>query len=209
MAVAQVNGNVESSAPQSAFIQVRFPIQPPPPPIQHQLTLLSQHLLNYPLISDSVSTVSSTVHANTYAQRSLQLGDSAYKTFAAPFLPYFAKPYQFVSPYVQRADSLGEQTLTRIDERFPVVKKPTAELYSDAKALVFLPYNKGLEGRDHVFEVYSAEAKKQAEKGYLGQGKAAVATLFQVSNETLALASSYVAVKKAEVTKEVKEKINQ
>ncbi|KAJ4159910.1 uncharacterized protein LMH87_007847 [Akanthomyces muscarius] len=188
MAVAQVNGNVESSAPQSAFIQ---------------------HLLNYPVISDSVNTVSSTVHSNPYAQRSLQLGDSAYKTFAAPILPYFAKPYQFVSPYVQRADSLGEQTLTRIDERFPIVKKPTAELYSDAKALVFLPYNKGLEGRDHVFDVYSAEAKKQSEKGYLGQGKAAVATIFQVSNETLALASSYVAVKKAEVTKEVKEKINQ
>lgn len=189
MAVAQVNGNIEgSAAPQSAFLQ---------------------HLLNYPLISDSVNTVSSTVHSNSYAQRSLKLGDSAYKTFAAPFLPYFSKPYQYVSPYVQRADSLGDKTLARIDETFPIVKKPTAELYSDAKALVFLPYNKGLEGRDHVFEVYNAEAKKQAEKGYLGQGKAAVATLFQVSNETLAFASSYVAVKKAEVTQEVKEKINQ
>ncbi|KAJ6787443.1 hypothetical protein PWT90_03283 [Aphanocladium album] len=188
MAVAQVNGNIESSAPQSAFIQ---------------------HLLNYPLISDSVNTVSSTVNANTYAQRSIKLGDSAYKTFAVPVLPYLSKPYQYVSPYVERADALGEQTLNRIDERFPIVKKPTAELYSDAKALVFLPYNKGLEGRDHVFSVYNTEAKKQAEKGYLGQGKAAVATLFQVSNETLALASSYVAVKKAEVTEEVKEKINQ
>ncbi|KAM3540407.1 hypothetical protein ARSEF1564_006689 [Beauveria bassiana] len=188
MAVAQVNGNVEGSAPQSAFLQ---------------------HLLNYPIISDTVSTVSSTVNSNPIAQRSIKLGDSAYKTFAAPILPYFSKPYQYVSPYVQRADSLGEQTLTRIDERFPIVKKPTTELYSDAKALVFLPLNKGLEGRDHVYEVYNAESKKQAEKGYLGQGKAAVATLFHVSNETLALASSYVAVKKAEVTQEVKEKINQ
>lgn len=168
-----------------------------------------QHLLNYPLISDSVNTVSSTVHANAYAQRSLQLGDSAYKTFAVPFLPYLAKPYQFVSPYVQRADSIGDKTLNRIDERFPIVKKPTAELYNDAKTIVLIPYNKGIEGRDHVLDVYNTEAKKQSENGYVGQGKAAVATIFHVGNETLAIASSYVATKKAEVTEEVKEKINQ
>ena len=184
MAVPQVNGNVASPAHYSAFLE---------------------HLLNYPLIHDSVSTVKS----NEYAQRSLKLGDSAYQTFAAPVLPYLAKPYQYVSPYVERADSIGDKTLDRIDARFPIVKKPTAELYNDTKSLIFFPYNKGIEGRDHVFQVYGAEAKKQEQAGLVGQGKAAIATALVVSNETLGWVSSFLATKKAEATQVAKEKVNQ
>lgn len=168
-----------------------------------------QHLLAYPLISDSIHTV----QANEYAQRSIKLGDSAYQTFAAPVLPYLtkplAKPYELVFPYVQRADSLGDKTLDRIDERFPIVKKNTADLYNDTRSLILLPYNKGIEGRDHVFEVYASEVKKAEPAGLVAQGKAAVSTAFVVSNETLGWLSSFLAAKKAEATTVVKEKINQ
>ncbi|EWY79983.1 hypothetical protein FOCG_17764 [Fusarium oxysporum f. sp. radicis-lycopersici 26381] len=76
-----------------------------------------QHLLNYPVICDGVHTLKS----NEYSQRSIKLGDAAYQTFAAPY----------VSPYVQKVDSLGDNILDRIDERFPVVTKSTEEVYQD------------------------------------------------------------------------------
>ncbi|KAH8661720.1 hypothetical protein BGZ61DRAFT_368715, partial [Ilyonectria robusta] len=107
------------------------------------------HLLNYPVFKDGVQK------ADEYGQKSIQLGNSAYKTFAAPVLPLFAKPIEYVSPYVQKADELGDKTLNRIDERFPIVKKPTSELYNETKGLILLPYTKGLEGKDHVLQVYS------------------------------------------------------
>jgi len=127
-----------------------------------------QHLLNYPLISDGITTFKS----NEYAQRSIKLGDSAYQTFAAPVLPWIAKPYGYISPYVQRADSIGDKALDRVDERFPVVKKPTNELYNDTRSLILLPYNKSIEGRDHVFQVYSSEIKKAEQQHRRpGQGR--------------------------------------
>jgi hypothetical protein len=180
----QVNGDVPGVAQSSAFIQ---------------------HLLNYPVISDSVHTF----QANEYGQRSLKLGDSAYKTFAAPVLPYFAKPYGYVSPYVQRADSFGDATLGKIDERFPVVKTPTNDLYNGTKGLILLPYHKGLEGKDHVFGVYSSELKKIEQQGIVAQGKAAVTTVLLVSNETLSWLSSFLSAKKAEASQAASDKVNQ
>ncbi len=170
---------------------------------------MQQHLLDYPVISDGISTVTS----NAYAQRSIKLGDSAYQTFAVPFLPYLSRPYNtfspYFAPYVQRADSLGDKTLDRIDERFPTIKKPTSEIYNDTKSLIMLPLQKGLEGRDHVYGVFNTEAKKHSQEGYIGQGKAAVATAFQVGNETLTYVGSYVSTKKADATEQIKEKTKQ
>lgn len=182
--MAQVNGDVPSAAESSAFIK---------------------HLLDYPLISDSVHTF----QANEYGAKSIQLGDSAYKKFAAPVLPYFAKPYGYVSPYVQRADSFGDATLGKIDERFPVVKKPTGDLYADTRGLILLPYTKGLEGKDHVFEVYSSELKKIEPQGLVAQGKAAVTTVLVVSNETLSWLSSFLSAKKEQAGQTISEKVNQ
>ncbi|KAL7902467.1 hypothetical protein HDV63DRAFT_410223, partial [Trichoderma sp. SZMC 28014] len=183
MPAPQVNGDVASHV-QSAFLQ---------------------HLLSFPLVSDGVHTVAS----NEYAQRSFKIGDSAYQTFAAPIIPYFARPYGLVSPYVQKADSFGDKTLDRIEERFPIIKKPTNDLYNDTRGLILLPYQKGLEGKEHVFQVYASELKKLEQQGVVAQGKAAVSTAFVVSNETLAWLSSFVAVKKGEAADATKEKINQ
>ncbi|KAL5603808.1 hypothetical protein FOVSG1_006558 [Fusarium oxysporum f. sp. vasinfectum] len=162
MSSPQVNGEI-SAAQYSAFIQ---------------------HLLNYPGINDGIHAFKS----NEYGRRSIKLGDAAYQTFAAPIIPYFSKPYQYVSPYVQ---------------------KPTEELYRDTRALILLPYHKGLEGKDHVFQVYSSEAKKNEQAGLVVHGKAAATTVLVVSNETLSWISSFLHQKKAKTTNTVNEKINQ
>ena len=162
-------------------------------------------MLNYPVVSDGVHTFKS----NEYGQRSIKLGDSAYKTFAAPILPYFARPIEYVTPYVSKADEIGDKTLNRIDERFPVVKKPTNDLYNDTKGLILFPLHKGLEGKDHVIQVYSSEYKKNEQAGLVATGKAVVTTVLVVSNETLSWLSSFISQKKAKAEQATNEKIQQ
>lgn len=174
----QVNGEV-SPASKSATIQVRLL---PRTPEGSGLTLcVTQHLSGYPVVKSGIETFK----ANPYGQKSLQLGDSAFKTFAAPVLPYLAGPYQYVSPYVKRADDLGEKTLTRIDERVPAVKKPTDELFQDAKNLIYLPYRYGLAGRDHVLDTYSSEKAKVGKDTYINSGWALVNTAVTVAGEAI------------------------
>lgn len=171
---AQVNGDVPRSAPNSDFLQ---------------------HLLQYPVIHDGVTTFKE----NQYGQKSIQLGDSAYQTFAKPILPYFQRPYEYVSPYVKKADSLGDQTLARIDERFPVIKKPTGELYVDAKNVVLFPYRKGLEGKDHVVKTYSDEVTKRNDAGLITYPRAALYTALIITSEAVSWISGFMGAKKAEV----------
>lgn len=180
MASPQVNG----VTPSSAFIE---------------------HLLQYPLVSDGVSTVKE----NKYGQQTIALSSSAYEKLAKPVLPYLSKPYGYVSPYVQKADSIGDKTLNTLDQRFPVVLKPTAEVYQETKDIVFYPVRKGIEGRDHVYEVYAGERKQAGGEGVLPLGKALAATAIIVATETVTYARQYLASAKAAApTPVVSEKAN-
>lgn len=167
----------------------------------------SKHLTGYPIVHDGVETFKS----NPYGQRSLQLGDSAFQTFAAPVLPYLSKPYQYVEPYVKKADDLGDKALGKVDERWPVVKKPTGELYSDARSIVLFPYHKAFEGKDHVFSVYTSEHKKAG--GENGSGlilpvKAAVATALVLTAETVRFIGEFLSTKKAQTHQVIDNKVH-
>ncbi|KAJ6436297.1 perilipin-like protein, Mpl1 [Purpureocillium lavendulum] len=185
MAVPLVNGDV-NAAHQSAFIEVR--------------------------ISDrsrcAMLPTASPLSSNEYAQRSIKLGYSAYQTLAVPVRPWIAKLYGYISPYVQRADSLGDKTLDRIDERFPVVKKPTNKLYNDTRRLILLPYNKSVVGRDHVFQVYRSKITEAEQQGLVPQGKAAVSTALAVSNETLSWLKSVIRQKEVARATQSRKKMN-
>jgi hypothetical protein len=175
----QVNGDV----PHSAFIE---------------------HLLAYPVVNDGVSTFKS----NPYGQRSIELGDSAFRTFAAPFLPYFSKPFQYVSPYVKKADDLGDKTLSKVDEKFPIVKKPTNEIFNDAKTIALFPLRVTQTGKEHVFNTYEVEFKKVDGKGVASIGKAAITTAFILTTETLTTISSYLNNRGKEAKETFNEKAN-
>jgi hypothetical protein len=163
-----------------------------------------QHLLNYPVINDSINTFKS----NPYGQKSIELGDSAYKTFAQPVLPYFFKPYQYVSPYVKKVDDLGDKTLCKVDEKFPIVKKPSQELLNDAKTVVFFPVRVGQIGKEHVFTTYESEYKKVGGDNVLTYGKALFTTALILTTEAYATASNFLGAKKKEVSQAVDEKTN-
>lgn len=175
----QVNGD----APSSAFLS---------------------HLISFPVIGDSISTFKS----NPYGAKSLDLTSAGYEKLGKPLIPYLAKPYEYVSPYVKKADSLGDSALSTVESKFPVVKKPTGELYSEGKSIVFFPLKFALEEKDHVFKTYNTEVKKVGGEGIVTYGKAAVSTGLIVGHEAYSWLSSFLSAKKAEVKEVTNEKVN-
>ena len=169
----------------------------------HSSAFLS-HLTSYPLINDSISTFKS----NPYGKRSINLTATSYEKFGKPFIPYLQKPYQYVSPYVARADELGDSTLSTIESKFPAVKKPTGELYSDGKYFVFYPITKGSKGKEYVLGKYNSEVKKTEDQGIFGYGKAVVSTGLIVSSEAFQWLSQFLSAKKAEAKETTSDKIN-
>ena len=114
---------------------------------------------------------------------------------------------------MKKADDFGNQTLVKVDERWPVVKKPTSELYTDAKGFVLLPLHKGYEGRDHVLSIYSSEYKKANGDngdsfGLIPTGKAAVATALVLTGETVRFIGDYLSAKKEQAHNAVDNKAN-
>lgn len=160
---AQVNGE----APASAFLS---------------------HLVSFPVVSDSISTFKS----NPYGAKSLDLTTAGYERLGKPLLPYLSGPYQYVSPYVQRADSLGDSTLSSLEAHFPVVKKPTGELYEGGRSIVFFPLRKGSEGKDYVVGVFGAEKKKSSQDGLVGYGLALIGTGLVVGSDAFKWVSGYL-----------------
>jgi hypothetical protein len=126
----------------------------------------------------------------------LELSDSAYKTFARPFIPYLEKPYQYVSPYVKKADDLGDKTLSKVEEKFPVVKKQPGEIYQDGRDLVLLPYRTANAAKDHVFETYNGEVNKVGGDSLLTYGKALVTTSLVVTGEVYQAVTEFLSAKK-------------
>jgi len=158
---------------------------------------------SYPVVSDSISAFKS----NPLGAKSLSLSEQGYNALAKPVLPYLAKPYQYVSPYVAKADSLGASTLSKIDTTFPVVKKPTGEIYDNAKGYAFFPVAKVTEGKDYIFKTFNSEVKKVGGEGLITKGKAAVTTTLIVSSDALSWLSNFLAAKKAETKEVVSEKV--
>lgn len=135
------------------------------------------------------------------------MSDTAYKTFAQPILPYLNKPYQYVSPYVKKADDLGDKTLSKVDEKFPVVKKQTNEIYEDGRNLVLMPYRTAYAAKDHVFETYNGEVKKVGGDNLISYGKALLTTSFIVTAEVIQSVSGFLGQTKKQTKSAVDEKM--
>lgn len=163
-----------------------------------------QHLLDIPVIHDGVVAFRN----NPYGKKSIALGDSAYQTFAAPLLPYLARPWSIIRPYAEKADSLGDQTLTKVEERVPVIKKPTDELVAGAKGIIALPFRTGFEAKDHVFKTYSQEKKKIGGDNLVAYSKALVSTSIITGSELLIYLGDVIRNKKEEAKDVVNEKVN-
>jgi hypothetical protein len=160
------------------------------------------HLASYPIISDSIATFKS----NKYGAKSLHYADQGYTRLAKPVLPYLSKPYSYVSPYLARADTLGDKGLSRIDTRFPIIKEDTERLrttiYEGAQGSIRIV----VDAKGHIVELYGSEYKKCGGDGYVASGKAVITTGLILSQESLAYVSSLVQMKKEQAKDAVQEK---
>ncbi|KAI8634045.1 hypothetical protein F5Y19DRAFT_411821 [Xylariaceae sp. FL1651] len=147
----------------------------------HPSSATLSHVTSYPVINDTIAYFKK----NPVGQKSIELGDSAYQTFAKPVLPYLNKPYQYVEPYIKKADAIGDDALSKIDERLPVLKKPTGELWNDGMSIIFFPVRKGIETKGYVSSVYNSEYKKVGGDGLVTHSKAMVSTGLVVTSEAL------------------------
>ncbi|KAK4213262.1 hypothetical protein QBC37DRAFT_175804 [Rhypophila decipiens] len=164
-----------------------------------------EHLVSYPVINDSVEAFK----ANPYGQRSIEVSTSVYQKFAAPAVPYLARPFEIVKPYVKAADDLGDRLLCIVDEKFPAVKTPTSDLIDGARALVSLPITIGSAGKEHVISTYSAEYKKCDNNNRITTvTKAGVTTTLVLTAETITFLSNYLGSKKDDVKQVANDRAN-
>jgi|SRR5579862_4969991 len=165
-----------------------------------------QHLASYPVVYDSIETFKSI----PIGQKSISLAGQGYCTFVKPVQPYFSKPYDFVSPYVDKADHLADLTLNHVDSHFPIVKQPTDKVKDTVSDYAKLPLRVAGDSRDYLWNVYSTEYRKVGgdKGGLVAKGKAGVTTSLVVTSELLAWLSSYLGQKKDQAKDVTNEKVN-
>ncbi|KAI9891990.1 MAG: hypothetical protein M1814_002185 [Vezdaea aestivalis] len=164
-------------------------------------SLFFAHLLQFPLIDDSVTGFKQ----NAYGQRSISLADQGYATFAQPLLQYLQRPISIVTPYVKQVDSVADQGLSKIEDRFPAVKTPTDEVKGSISGYVAYPFQLAGGYRDHVFKTWSEENKKNS-GSVLTPFKAFLTTGIILTADGFSLIATQLGKGKEEAEKKVKEK---
>ncbi|OJD32589.1 pathogenesis associated protein [Diplodia corticola] len=162
------------------------------------------HLSSYPVVSDLISTYKS----NPYGQKSLDLSNAAYDRFGKPIVPYLSKPYGFVAPYVQRADSLADNGLSEVEKRFPIVKENTSTIKDRVVDVAFFPLRIAGHGKDYLYNTYSDEYQKTGGNGVITTAKAILSTELKITSDVLQLIADYLGPKKEEAKKYAQEKVN-
>jgi len=156
------------------------------------------HLSTYPVLNDTYSAYKS----HPYGQKSLSLAHQTYVRFVAPLHPYLQTPYSYVSPYLTRADELGDTGLSKVDSRFPIVKEDTSKLKETVANYVHVPLQLVGQGRDYVFGAWNDEySKTEGQNGLIKNVKALISTELKIGHDFLDLAVSYLQRGKQEVNK--------
>lgn len=114
------------------------------------------HLQTYPVVHDSLEFYKS----HPYGAKSLSFAHSTYNSFVAPLHPYLQTPYSYLSPYLSRADELGDASLSKVDTRFPIVKEDTSKLRETVGQYVGLPLQLAGKGREYVLGTWQNEYSK-------------------------------------------------
>jgi len=162
------------------------------------------HLTSYPLVSDIITTTKN----NPLGAKAIDLTNTGYAKLVKPTFPYLQTPYSYTKPYIAKADQIGDATLSKIDEKIPIVKSETAEIKSTVFDYAHWPLVKVGEGKDYIFGTYGDEYKKCGGDGYVASGKAVITSSLIITSDLLGWVSSFVTRKKGEVKETVKEKSN-
>ncbi|KAK0741854.1 hypothetical protein B0T21DRAFT_120845 [Apiosordaria backusii] len=167
----------------------------------HSATI--RHLLTYPCVQDGVRTVKST----SVGSKAVDLSNGVYQALSQNVWPYFAGPYGYVAPYVERVDSVGDKTLEVIEEKFPVVKKQPGEIVEGTKQIIFSPLRIGRSVRDYILSIYQSEVQKCGDS-WTAYPKGVVVTALNLTIEGVTTARDYITNAKEQVKKAAQDTAN-
>jgi hypothetical protein len=160
------------------------------------------HLQSYPVIHDAVDLYKT----NPYGAKSLSLFHGTYQRFVAPLHPYLQTPYSYVSPYLSRADELGDSGLSKVDTKFPIVKEETSKLKEVVQSIALFPFVLVGEGKNYVFSTWNDEYRKtKGDDGLVKSAKALISTELKMGHDGYNLFVSYLHQGKEQAGKKVDE----
>lgn len=165
----------------------------------HSKTL--SHISSYPIVTDLIKTYNS----NPYGQKSVNLANNAYDSFAKPVLPYFQGPFSWFAPYLSKADEFGETGLSKVDSTFPIIKEDTEKVKSTVLDYAFFPLRVAASGKDYVFTTYNDEYKKVGGQGYFTSAKAMISTELKVASDILHYGAEWLGPKKEQAKSQFEE----
>jgi hypothetical protein len=142
--------------------------------------------------------------SHPYGARSLSLINESYQRFVAPLHPYLQTPYSFLSPYLSRADELGDNGLSKVEDHFPIVKEDTSKLKQTVFDFATLPLAFAGKGKDYVFSTWQDEySKTKGEDGVVRNVKALISTELKFGLDAYGVLTEYLRKGKKETNKKI------
>jgi len=146
------------------------------------------HITSYPVVSDSITYYKS----NPYGQKSINLASTCYSKLAAPVLPYLQGPYSYVAPYVEKADSLADDGLAKVDTKFPIVKEDTSKIKGTVIDYAFFPLRLAGHGKEYVLGTFNDQySKTDGQDGLVKLAKATISTELKFGHDAYNLLMAY------------------
>ncbi|KAL9051458.1 MAG: hypothetical protein Q9162_005989 [Coniocarpon cinnabarinum] len=162
----------------------------------HSQTL--DHVTSYPLVSDLLDFYSH----NSLGAKSIEAFNSLYASIVTPLLPYLKTPISIASPYLHRADELGDNALNSVDSHFPAVKSTDYnKLRSQTHDVAAYPFKIAQDGRDYIVRVYQDERKKVGGEGVVALGKTVISAELHVLGDAVEVGRSLFGEAKQEAKK--------
>ena len=131
---------------------------------------------------------------------------ATYQRFVAPLHPYLQTPYSYVSPYLTRADELGDSGLSKVDTRFPIVKEETTKLKQTVVDCASLPLQLAGKGKEYLLGTWQDEySKTRGDDGMVKNVKALISTELKIGHDGYNLVMQYWGKGKKEASKKMDE----
>ncbi|KAL9082910.1 MAG: hypothetical protein Q9159_006111 [Coniocarpon cinnabarinum] len=123
-------------------------------------------------------------------------------SIVTPLLPYLKTPISIASPYLHRADELGDNALNSVDSHFPAVKSTDYnKLRSQTHDVAAYPLKIAQDGRDYIVRVYQDERKKVGGEGVVALGKTVISAELHVLGDAVEVGRSLFGEAKQEAKK--------
>ncbi|KAF2176032.1 hypothetical protein K469DRAFT_38742 [Zopfia rhizophila CBS 207.26] len=114
------------------------------------------HLQSYPVVHDSLEVYKT----NPYGAKSLSVFNLLDQKFLSPLNLYVQIPCSYLSPYLTHADELGDTGVSKVDNKFPVVKEETNKLKEIVQSNAFFPLRLAGQGKEYTLRTFNDKYSK-------------------------------------------------